>query len=42
MNNEDIYSVGKEFGKETSLFAKHIVSKVLRGMALLMKHSRTW
>ena len=39
MDNEDIYSVGKEFGKATQLFAKQNVSWVLRGLALLVKHS---
>ena len=42
MDNEDIYSVGKEFGKATQLFAKQNVSWVLRGLALLVKHSWTW
>ena len=35
------YSVGKEFGKGTQLFAKQKVSQVLCGLALLAKHSRT-
>ena len=40
MGNEGIYSVGKEFGKANKLFAKQMVSRVLRVMALILKHSR--
>ena len=41
MGNEDIYSVGKKFGKVNKLFPKQRVSQVLRRMALLVKHLRT-
>ena len=34
MGNEGIYSVGKKFGKANKLFAKQMVSRVLRVMAL--------
>ena len=40
-DNESIYSVGKEFGKATQLFAKQKVLWVLCRLALLVKHSRT-
>ena len=40
MSNEGIYSVGKEFGKATFLFAKHNVSQVPRELAFLAKYSQ--
>ena len=36
MGNEGLYSVGKEFGKANKPFAKKWVSRVLRGMALIV------
>ena len=40
MDNEDIYSVGKKLVKQTQLFAKQNLLRVLHELALLTRQMR--